>query len=196
MPNRIKVRVRKDPRVRQGDVFRDVEFVESVIEEEGIIRVARIIFPLVIVLTQDCDLAQDFRARYGRKERPSNQDKFLLSVLVAPLYNLEHVYNGEHLSQLGIQMATVPRRGHTGSSLLKNRRPRYHYLEFPSGVPLTNSVVDFKHYFSVTVEYLKRAKRDDFVCNVAPLFREDLGQRFASFLSRVGLPEQKESGDG
>lgn len=188
MPNPIRVRVGHEPRVRQGDIFRDVEFVESVIETEGIIRVARIIFPLVVVLTQDCDLAQDFNTRYGRKKKPSNQDKLLISVLVAPLYNLEHVYQGEHLSELEIKMAEVPRGGQTGSSLLRNDRPRYHYLEFPEGIPVTNSIVDFKHYFSVNVEYLKKAKYGDFVCNIAPVYREDLVQRFAAFMSRIGLP--------
>lgn len=191
MPDPIKVRVGREPRVRQGDIFRDVDFVESVIEEAGTVRVARIIFPLVVVLTQDCDLAQDFNARYGRKVKPSNQDKFLISVLVAPLYNVEHVYHGEHLSELDIQMAPVPQTGGLGDSLLQNKRPRYHYLEFPHEVPLPNSIVDFKHHFSVTVEYLKRVKQDDFVCNIAPVYREDLGQRFAAFLSRIGLPENR-----
>lgn len=76
-------------------------------------------------------------------------------------------------------------------SLLAQPNPRYHYLEFPTEVPVTNSIVDFKHYFSVTVEYLKRVKQDGYVCNIAPVYREDLGQRFASFLSRIGVPEKK-----
>ena len=193
MTDPIKVRIGREPRIRQGDVYRDVKFVESVIEEEGVIRVARIIFPFVVVLTQDCDLEQDYKARYGRKDRPPNQDKFLISVLVAPLYNLEHVVTGEHLSKLEIQMSPVPRTGQTGSRLLQNKRPRYHYLSFPSEVPLADSIVDFKHYFSVTVEYLKRVKQKDYVCNIAPIYREDLGQRFASFLSRIGIPERQQA---
>ena len=140
-----------------------------------------------MVLTQDCDLEQDFRIRYGRN-KPSNQDKLLISVLVAPLYNVEHVYNGEHLSELGIKMCEVPRIGQTGTRLRQNKRPRYHYLSFPKKIPLTDSIVDFKHYFSVNVEYLKREKQNDFVCSIAPIYREDLGQRFASFLSRIGIP--------
>lgn len=188
----VKVRIGREPRIRQGDVYRNVEFVESVIEEEGIVQVARIVFPFVVVLTQDCDLKQDFRTRYGRKGRPFNQDKLLISVLVAPLYNLEHVYNGEHLSELGIQMCRVPRSGQTGSRLLQNKRPRYHHLSFPKEVPLADSIVDFKHYFSVTVGYLKRVRQADYVCNIAPVYREDLGQRFASFLSRIGLPEERQ----
>ena len=50
------------------------------------------------------------------------------------------------------------------------------------------SVIDFKHYFSVNVKYLQKVKRKQFVCMVGDLYREDISQRFASFLSRIGLP--------
>jgi len=191
MVDPVRVRIGREPRIRQGDVYRNVAFLESAVETEGIVQVARIVFPHVVVLTQDCDLEQDFRTRYGRKNKPSNQDKRLISVLVAPLYNVEHVYNGEHLSELGIEMCEVPRRGQTGNRLLQNKRPRYHYMSFPKGVPLADSIVDFKHYFSVSVEYLKGERQGDFVCSIAPIYREDLGQRFASFMSRIGVPESR-----
>jgi hypothetical protein len=55
--------------------------IEHVLEKDGVIEVSKVVFPLVVVLTQDCDLAQDFTFR-----RASTQDKWLLSVLVAPLY--------------------------------------------------------------------------------------------------------------
>ena len=185
----MKVRRQKSYRIWQGDVYKDVEFVEYVVEKEGNIEVSKIIFPLVVVLTQDCDLAQDCELRYGRrKPRPQTQDKLLLSVLVAPLYNVEHVYLGEHLSRLDITMQTIDKKHTPGRNLINNETPRYHYIEFPPGVSIVPSVIDFKHYFSVNVEYLKRIKKRDFVCRIAPLYREDISQRFASFLSRIGLP--------
>lgn len=184
-------------RLCQGDILRDVHWVEYVSEASGIIEVSRVVFPLAIVLTQDCDLEQDHRFR---TEELSTQDKWLISVLMAPLYNVEHVYQGEHLSELGIRMERVPKSGNTGNFLRQNERPRYHYLEFDEGVPIVPSVIDFKHYFSATVEYLTRLKPASYVCSVAPLFREDIAQRFASYLARVGLPEQGpravETGEG
>jgi hypothetical protein len=66
------------------------------------------------------------------------------------------------------------------------------FLEFPAAIPIVPSVVDFKHYFSVNVEYLKKLKRSQFICKVAEVFREDVSQRFASFLSRIGLPDFRE----
>jgi len=183
----MKVRTRNLNRISQGDVYKEVEFLEYIVEKEGNIEISKIVFPLVIVLTQDCDLAQDFKFRFGRP-RPTTQDKLLLSVLVAPLYNVEHLYLGEHLSQLDIQMSTINKGRTPGENLRKNETPRYHYIEFPDDVQVVPSVIDFKHYFSVNVQYLKRIKDTHFVCTVSPLYREDISQRFASFLSRIGLP--------
>ena len=175
-----------ESRLRQGDILRDVHWVESVVETSGIIEVSRVVFPLAIVLTQDCDLEQEHRYR---TEARKIQDKWLVSVLMAPLYNVQHVYQGEHLSDLGIFMEKVPKVGNSGNFLRHNERPRYHYLEFEGSVPIVPSVVDFKHYFSATVDYLAGLKPTSFVCSVAPLFREDIAQRFAAYLARVGLPE-------
>lgn len=186
----MKVRISKPPlRVSQGDIYRDIEFIEYVVEKEGIIEVSKIIFPLVIVLTQDCDLEQDYKIRYP-KTPPQTQDKLILSVLVAPIYNAEHVYLGEHLEQIEINMRQIDRKHTEGNYLINNKLPRYHYLDFSPQLQIAPSVIDFKHYFSVNANYLRK-KRSDFVCQVSPLFREDISQRFASYLARIGLPDIK-----
>ncbi len=86
-------------------------------------------------------------------------------------------------------MAEITKNKTPGKTLRKNQTPRYHYLEFPSNVPIVSSVIDFKHYFTVNVEYLKKHKKKNFICQVGPLYREDISQRFASYLSRIGLPD-------
>lgn len=183
----IRVRRPRPGRVAQGDVIRDVDFIERVSEQRGVLEVSRVRFPAVLVLTQDCDLEQDHSLRRQFKDRKS-EDKLLLSVLVAPLYNVEHVYTGQHLSELDQRMQQINRTATPGNNLRRNETPRYHYLEFPAEVPLAASVVDFKHYFSVEVNELRRRKSRDFVCQLADLYREDVSQRFASFLGRIGLP--------
>ena len=183
------IKTRKGPnRVCQGGIFQDIEFVEYIEEKDGEMEISKIVFPFVIVLTQDCDLQQDFDNR--RSKQPTNQDKYLLSVLVAPLYNLEHVYSGEHLMELGLdnmRMQQISQKRTQGNYLRTNQLPRYHYLEFEKN-DIVPSVVDFKHYFSVSVNNLHRARKAKFVCNVSTLFREDISQRFASYLARIGLP--------
>ncbi len=174
-------------RICQGDIVRDVDCVEYVIEKEGTIEVSRIVFPLVIVLTQDCDLEQDYKNH--REIEKKIKDKMLISVLVAPLYNAEHVYQGEHLSELNISMEGINKKKTPGNYLRSNDRPRYHYLEFPQTIQLVHSVIDFKHYFSTNANYLTQLKESNYVCTLSALYREDISQRFASFLSRIGLPD-------
>jgi hypothetical protein len=185
----VKVGRQRRSRVSQGDVFREVECIEYVAEKRGILEVSKIVFPLVVVLTQDCDLQWDAQYR-GRGGPPAaTQDKKLLSVLVAPLYNAEHVYLGQHLSELGMTMAQITKGRTPGQMLRQNEKPRYHYLDFPADVQIVPSVVDFKHYFSVSVTYLEKARAGNFVCRLSELYREDLSLRFAGYLARIGLPE-------
>src|SRR5579863_7957467 len=101
----IRVKRTRLARVSQGDIFRDVECIEYVVEKSGIVEVSKLIFPLVVVLTQDCDLEQN--SRYHTDAPPSNDDKKLFAILVAPLYNAEQVFQGEHLSDLQLQMASI-----------------------------------------------------------------------------------------
>jgi len=179
----VKVNKQRRSRIFQADVFRDVECIEHAIEKRGVIEVSKVIFPLVVVLTQDCDLEQDS----GNRSK-ATQNTRLLSVLVAPLYNAEHVFLGEHLSDLGMKMEPISKTKSPGAYLQQNERPRYHYIAFPQDVPLVPSIADFKHYFSVHVSYLERIRRTNFVCRLSELFREDLSHRFAAYLARVGLP--------
>lgn len=184
----VKVKRKRISRICQGDIYRDVEFIEYVSEKSGVIEVSKIVFPLVIVLTQDCDLEQDYYFRWARHRKAKTHDKLLLSVLVAPLYNAEHVFTGEHLSEINLTMEVINKNRSPGKYLQSNQLPRYHYLEFGDDVPLVSSIIDFKHYFSVNVKYLKKIKSSNFVCSVSNLYREDISQRFASFLARIGLP--------
>jgi len=173
------VSLRKGPagrvNVTQGDIFRDITFVEDVFEgQPGMIHVPEIVFPHVIVLTQACDLAHA---------------RSLLSVLVAPLYTAEHVFAGNHLSELGVAMDPIKRNKTAGQRILLNTDPRYHYLDFPDGVQVAESIIDFRHYFSVNVEYLRSIRRAQLAWTVPSLWREHISQRFGAFLARIGLPQ-------
>lgn len=183
----INIKKRRLKRVSQGDVFRNVECIEYVAEKRGTIEVSKIEFPLVVVLTQDCDLEQDARYKIKGKEKPPSDDKRLFSVLVAPLYNAEHVFQGSHLADLKLKMQTIDSK--RAKTLKQNETPRYHYLDFPANTPVVSQVIDFKHYFSVNLSYLEKIRRQNFVCQISELFREDMSQRFAAYLARIGLPD-------
>lgn len=174
-------------RVRQGDVFPEVPYYESYLEQKGEFELTVFEFPYVIVLTQDCDLEQNSEARkkIDKNQKPIINDKYLISLIVAPLYNSEHLLAGEHLSDIGIQSQI--QNSKLKGPILNNQNPRYHYLEFDDSVVLPNSIIDFKHYFSISLNYLEKhvGKR---VCGINPLYRELISQRFSNYLCRIGLP--------
>lgn len=178
-------------RISQGDIIKNVDYIENIKEEEGNLSISLINFPYIIVLTQDCDLDEDF---LFRKNSSSYHDKLLISVLVAPIYNAEQVCRGEHLNKIDRNMQKIDKESKKGKpttrykSLTENEIPRYHYLEFPGNIDVVNSIIDFKHYFSVNIEYLENKKKEGFVCQVSELYRERISQRFSSYLSRIGLP--------
>lgn len=184
----IETNTNTDHRIYQGDVLRDIEFIEHVTETNGILEISKINFPLIVVLTQDCDLAQDFRFRVEPKP---TQDKWMISILVAPLYNAEHVFSGEQLSDIDIKSQPINRKKTPGKTIRRNKNPRYHYLTFSQNVPIVPSIIDFKHYFSVPVNYLQEKKNSNYICTIANLYREDISQRFSAFLSRIGLPDPR-----
>lgn len=172
-------------RIKQGDIFKNIDFVESYREKDGIIQMSKIEFPYVAVVSQDCDLEHDNSFRW-EAPRKKTQDKWLFSVMVVPLYNKEHFIQGEHLSNLRMQMANYG--GTALKIILQNNNPRYHFLDFPDDIPIVPSIVDFKHYFTVNVSYLRSLKDTNWEGSITPLFREDMCLRFANYLSRIGLP--------
>ncbi|HUI20811.1 MAG TPA: hypothetical protein VLZ74_07175 [Methylocella sp.] len=184
----VRVAIRRLKRISQGDIFSEIDCIEYVAERRGVLEVSKLVFPFVVVLTQDCDLEQDARYRIRQEKPQSSDDKKLFSALVAPLYNAEHVYQGQHLADLGLTMTVMNKAKTEGKTLRQNERPRYHYLSFPESVPIPPSIVDFKHYFSVNAAYLAKLRQKHFVCRLSELYREDLSQRFAAYLARIGLP--------
>lgn len=172
-------------RLSQGDIYENVDYFESwdnFYSENT--KISIINYPLIVVLTQDCDLQSDKKQREIKP--PGSQ--ILKSVLVAPLYNFEHFISGKHLEDLGITSCSISRNSTGAKNIIKNSDPRYHYFEFEDGIRIPPVVMDFKHYFSLSVDYLYRIKDENHVGRLAELFRERMSQRFANYLSRIGLP--------
>ncbi len=185
----IKVTYKESDNLLQGDILKEVPYLEYCNEDNGRIEISQIFFPLVLVISQSCDLTWDYENRH--KENASNQDKYLFSAIVLPLYNYEHFIIGEHLSELDRQMQkfSKDKKKTENRNIRQNVNPRYHYLEFEDKYSIVPSVIDFKHYFSVNIEQLERLRSTNYICTVDELFRERISQRFAEYLSRIGLPE-------
>lgn len=178
-------------RIYQGDLLRDFEYVEGASIEtkevsgeiKRIIRTGKRILPYLVILTQDCDLEQDFE---NHLDLSKNQDKFLHSILVCPAYLAEKFRRGEHLEELKLKMEIIG--SERWSTLIKNQIPRYHFLESHPRLQIPKLVIDFKHYYTVPRDILYDGAKNRYIGSLNELFREALSQRFAYYLSRIGLP--------
>lgn len=139
--------------------------------------------PFALVLTQACDLTQDFIARQN------NQPHQLPDVLFCQLPTASELKTPELNSKIWDRVK-------------KNKDERYHFLEMiqpdsdRAGLGLPELGVDFKRYFTIpTVEVyrwldLGITRRRSVICTP---YLEHLSSRFAYFLSRVGLPHDHTS---
>jgi len=208
-----KTRFRKyknDKRIRQGDIIGDVRYFESFKIDSKVLELNYIDFPYVYVITQECDLdlekasrGKELKNNNGNIEYDDNSNpiidvnKSLVSVLVAPIYNFDIFSDGVHLVELCKKDKIDPNTYKVNPLSKKdkkkhkeNKYSRYHYLEFNS-TTFSPSIIDFKHYFSINLEYLEELKKSNYVFTVDRLFREQISLRFACFLARIGLPVVK-----
>jgi len=180
-----RIKTNKNDRINQGDIFKNITLIENWEEFNNELKISRIRYPYIVILSQDCDLREDASVRSNKIN-----DKALVSVLAAPLYNFDQFLCGGHLKNLGIDATPISKKSTKTDhkNLIQNLTPRYHFLEENTNVGLPKLVIDFKHYFSISIEYLQKVKDDNFECTLDYLYRERLSQRFANYLSRIGLP--------
>jgi hypothetical protein len=137
--------------------------------------------PYAVILTQDCDLEQDFTVR----QKGEVNDKVIPSVLFCEVVTAADLRGGA-----GINSSIW-------GQVKLNKHERYHFLQkvepncdkLQIGLPELG--IDFKRYFTLPTEEVYRrieiseARRR---CVLVSPYKEHLCNRFASFLSRVALP--------
>ena len=137
-----------------------------------------ILHPLCIVISQDCDLAQDFQSRLNGS--PSPLTDVLLCVVVAATELKGNVPPGRDIWK----------------RIVQNKDERYQFLRAVAAVQdfanegLPELGVDFRRCFSVPTEELYEqfnlgATRR---CRLLSPFKEHLMNRLGHFIARVGLP--------
>jgi len=192
-----------DEMIHQGDILTNVEYIEYADIIDGNIEISKIMFPKVIVLTQECDSVQDYANRKDCYQKIDTGDdiktnQFILSTIVAPLYSLDDIVAGTHLSNINIIKDgkitdSTLKYEHINSEkkklLKQNKDDRYHYLKIDINGNYVEYVIDFKHYFTVNTDRLIKHKESNFFVSIESVFKEAVNQRFSNFLSRIGLPE-------
>ncbi|WDF94883.1 hypothetical protein [Aeromonas dhakensis] len=171
-------------RICQADIFENVEIIENIEASGAEIKVNKIILPYAICLNQDCDLESDERCRIN----DDHKDSMLLHFAVAPVFIFDDFLKGEHWGDI-FEASKAKKRSDTEvKKIMDNEISRYHYFSFPFSDELPELIIDFKHFFSISV-----AQRDQLlsrkICSLDDLFREKVNQRFSFYISRIGLPE-------
>jgi hypothetical protein len=136
-----------------------------------------------VIVSQDCDLDQDHRARAEGRGAPLPHILFLPAVPVEPF------------------KALLPLGSATWKRVKQNNDPRYHVIQsvIPEldlgGEGLPALGVDFKRCFSVaTAEVWFRLREGGARrrCRLSTPWAEHLSSRLAYYLSRVALPQDHE----
>ena len=173
-------------RIYQGDILRDVLLVEMHFTDEtgGNYKVEEKKLPYIVVLTQDCDLEQDFIKRNKIAEK---HDKYMESILVCPAYQAESFREGTHLEKFDLTMERWNSEKY--AQIKKQQNDRFHFLGGYQPFQVPDLVIDFKHYYTIPrdIAYFLM-KNNHYLASLRQLFREDLSHRFSFFLSRIGLP--------
>ena len=194
-PSKVNTRYckRENGRVYQGDILRDMLLLEmEYADEEGSgYSIIEKEVPYIVVLTQDCDLEQDFNNRAQISEK---HDKYIDSILVCPAYLAEEFREGKHLEIFDLKMERWDTKRYKQIKTQNNYR--YHYLEGYQPYQIPNLVIDFKHYYTISRNIIYFAKENGhYLASLRQLFRENLSHRFSFFLSRIGLPIVDSDGD-
>jgi len=174
--------------VHQGDILKNFTYDYYISDTSGKEVLRTMWFPLVVVISQDCDLTQD----YDKRKKLKFDDKgccqvnnLIFSSIVAPMYNFHQFLDGSHLSNFKWKMQSFSKNSKDKlTNLIKtNQIGRYYYLSFENSV-IVDSVIDFKHTLAIDPEILRETDRTD--VRIPQPYREEITRKYADYISRIG----------
>ncbi|NUZ05502.1 hypothetical protein [Piscinibacter koreensis] len=155
-------------------------------EQGGTIEVRSRQLPYCVILSQDCDLEHDYNQRQDSTR--ADNDKYLLTLLLAPAYPAEIFREGAHLQEQDLKMQRI--NSTAWKQLTQNGMMRYHFLTGRAELQVPDLVIDFKSFLTTPREVLYRPEfASNYLVTLEVIFREHLSGRFAHYLSRIGLPD-------
>jgi hypothetical protein len=186
--------------LRQGEILTNItQFKPTNFDNESLenIEFERIIHPFAIIVTQDCDLDWDYKARFSNNaNRKIPNPKLLNSIILCEIDTAENIRNIKET---------------TGKNLLNSkdwnlvsshRHERFYFFEkIPAECELETKglpelTADFKKVFGINPEFLYHQIKSGEVKRRSVLvspYLEHFSKRYYHFHSRVALPHQYES---
>ena len=185
-----------------GIPLQQCELLEDLVEnralapahhQEGEVRVQPFHMPLLMVMTNGCDLLYDQGARstIGPEVKGENPEWEQDHHRIVPHVLLCQVFNKSNIKGLHIYLTNKKLE-----QVDKNQDQRLHHLP-PSPVgpereDLPDLYLDFKKYYGLPTQAVYDAIEAGSVTRRAVLigeYRYDLMQRFYSYLARIGVPD-------
>lgn len=184
----------KDSNICQGDVFQNVKYCYIDMDGTDTVEVVEFTFPMAIIVSQACDV--NYMGAMV-KEQKGKATKFMPSILMCPIYDVEIAKKTQHVTEAFSTLAIEKTDGEKDVLFRSEEfkvaefdwHYRYHALTVNKGATtiLDNSMIDFKHYFTVPASYLMK-NRDNRIFRLDSLFAEQITLKFATYLSRVAIP--------
>ena len=175
-----------EPALRQNEV---VSGVQALSRDPNTNKVRLQIHPYAIVVSQDCDLEQDYEARRDDATRPTHH--WVPTVLL-----LEATEVGAVRARINQDVIKRIAKHQLERFQLIQACPKEHDAR---GLGVPELIVDFKRFFCVGRDdlYAQLAVQGEQAaarryCLRSP-YRDHLQNKFAFYLGRVGLPEPHES---
>ena len=143
-------------------------------------------YPLLMVMTANCDLLWDYDAR---KESGDEGPKIMPHILLCRLYEEAEIRNRPQINR------------RVWERIRDNQDERYYHLNAadignPAEGKLPDLYLDFKRSLSLPtrnvylgIENPETSSRINRVAVVPPIYIHDLIHRFYGFLSRIGTPD-------
>lgn len=194
-------------RLHQGEILTELVRVRQSLDSIGTkdIGVDEVTHPYLIVMTQDCDLAQDADARDVQAKAANNQSllndpEFKRKLDNAPKLRIENVLFCEAMSTSDMKNSVPPGKD-IWKRIIQNKDERYQCLE---AVPPAQDLVgqgmpslgcDFKRFVTIPIDEVYRRLELNPTLRRARLltpYAEHLLHRFCNFQSRIPLPENHE----
>lgn len=184
-----------DKALRQGEVLANVLELRLKLESpssgkpDSIYEANPVKHPYAIIVSQDCDLEQDFNYRFGKK---GNQRNELPSVVLCQAEDIDEFIKSDLYRSL-FKSSTFE------GNFKKNNEFRYHFIqEVPSKLSATDERVpelgiDFKRYFGMPtadIYHQIRLGQTQRSTVLESPYRDHFSQRFYNFNNRIALPEE------
>ena len=168
-------------RLTQGDILRDFSFFS--IDDSS-----EYTFQYIVVVSQDCDISFSREQKEDKNTQKILYNQYLPNILFTPAFILSDFKEGKHLKKLfNVEQKTF---NITDLEKIKDnsKEIRYHYLPYYEDFQVQDLIIDFKIYFTLSLDKILEVYQDKYVATISELFRESLSQRFANYISRIGLP--------